>query len=191
MVVNLIGQIQLPLNRRFDRSNTSNRFNLFNIYNIWKYLILLWVQYLMHQYQELFIILLLESTNISYSHVVISSQDRLKIYQSVMTMWAQVPLEVLLFLQLSWYQSTRFLILESWVQIPMGTLNTHLAQLVRALILVYPLCLIHSRKGNRLHVGSIPSTSTILEYLSGLRAQTANLMIRGFKSHLQVYVLYR
>ena len=68
---------------------------------------------------------------------------------------------------------------------------THIAQLVRALILVYPPCLIHSRKGNRLHVGSIPSTSTILEYLSGLRAQTANLMIRGFKSHLQVYVLYR
>ena len=58
-------------------------------------------------------------------------------------------------------------------------------------ILAYPLCLIHSRKGNRLHVGSIPSASTILEYLSGLRAQTANLMIRGFKSHLQVYVLYR
>nr|DAT47229.1 MAG TPA: hypothetical protein [Crassvirales sp.] len=34
--------------------------------------------------------------------------------------------------------------------------------------------------------GSSPYTSTILEYLSGLRAQTANLMIRGFKSHLQV-----
>ena len=58
-------------------------------------------------------------------------------------------------------------------------------------ILAYPLCLIHSRKGNRLHVGSIPSASTILEYLSGLRAQTANLMIRGFKSHLQVYELFR
>ena len=27
-------------------------------------------------------------------------------------------------------------------------------------ILAYPLCLIHSRKGNRLHVGSIPSAST-------------------------------
>ena len=32
-------------------------------------------------------------------------------------------------------------------------------------------------------IGSSPITSTILEYLSGLRAQTANLMISGFKSH--------
>lgn len=34
--------------------------------------------------------------------------------------------------------------------------------------------------------GSSPYTSTILEYQSGLMAQTANLLIRGFKSHLQV-----
>ena len=34
-------------------------------------------------------------------------------------------------------------------------------------ILAYPLCLIHSRKGNRLHVGSTPSASTTLEYQSG------------------------
>ena len=34
--------------------------------------------------------------------------------------------------------------------------------------------------------GSNPSVSTILEYLSGLRAQSAKLMIREFKSHLQV-----
>lgn len=53
----------------------------------------------------------------------------------------------------------------------MGTLNTHLAQLVRALILVYPLCLIHSRKGNRLHVGSIPSTSTMMDNSRKIEAQ--------------------
>lgn len=34
--------------------------------------------------------------------------------------------------------------------------------------------------------GSSPYTSTTLEYQSGLMAQTANLLIRGFKSHLQV-----
>lgn len=36
--------------------------------------------------------------------------------------------------------------------------------------------------------GSNPYTSTILEYQSGLMAQSAKLMIREFKSHLQVYV---
>ena len=36
--------------------------------------------------------------------------------------------------------------------------------------------------------GSSPYTSTILEYQSGLMAQSAKLMIREFKSHLQVYV---
>ena len=34
--------------------------------------------------------------------------------------------------------------------------------------------------------GSNPPVSTILEYQSGLMAQSAKLMIREFKSHLQV-----
>lgn len=34
--------------------------------------------------------------------------------------------------------------------------------------------------------GSSPYTSTILEFQSGSMAQTANLLIREFKSHLQV-----
>ena len=54
-------------------------------------------------------------------------------------------------------------------------------------ILAYPLTLIQSRKGNWSHGGSSPSASTILEYLSSLRVQSAKLVIRGFKSHLQVY----
>ena len=38
--------------------------------------------------------------------------------------------------------------------------------------------------------GSSPYTSTILEFQSGLMAQSAKLLIRGFKSHLQVKYLY-
>lgn len=38
-------------------------------------------------------------------------------------------------------------------------------------ILAYPLCLIHSRKGNRLHVGSIPSASTMISEDRKVEAQ--------------------
>ena len=38
-------------------------------------------------------------------------------------------------------------------------------------ILAYPLCLIHSRKGNRLHVGSIPPASTMISEDRKVEAQ--------------------
>ena len=38
-------------------------------------------------------------------------------------------------------------------------------------ILAYPLCLIHSRKGNRLHVGSSPSASTMIDESRKIEAQ--------------------
>lgn len=43
---------------------------------------------------------------------------------------------------------------------------------------------------NQKRVGSTPTYPIILEYQSGLMAQTANLLIRGFKSHLQVLCSY-
>ena len=62
---------------------------------------------------------------------------------------------------------------------PKPFLNTHIAQLVRAGILYI--------QGQ--------GFKSLCEYYLGvpewLMAQTANLMIRGFESHLQVYVLYR
>lgn len=64
------------------------------------------------------------------------------------------------YLQLNWEVVQ---LVEHWSPKPavVGSIPTFSA------ILAYPLCLIHSRKGNRLHVGSIPSASTILEYQSG------------------------
>lgn len=43
---------------------------------------------------------------------------------------------------------------------------------------------------NQKRVGSTPTYPIILEYQSGLMAQTANLLIREFKSHLQVLCSY-
>ena len=62
-----------------------------------------------------------------------------------------------------------------WVQLPSDTPYTHLVQWLE-------------HQAYTLGVGgSNPSVSTILEYQSGLMAQSAKLMIREFKSHLTPY----
>ena len=61
-----------------------------------------------------------------------------------------------------------------WVQVPSDTPYTHLVQWLE-------------HQAYTLGVGgSNPSVSTALEFQSGLMAQSAKLMIREFKSHLQV-----